>query len=935
MKKTCKEWNMIFIPLLVAVSIILISVTAVAEGNRSYLTNQLGQSYSKMVGADESVQYYKSSYANAGAVEAAAAQLGVEIVGEGSVLLKNDDGLPLKGDEKISLFSISSYEFILSGGGAGEIDQSGAHELKDVLENKGFTVNPVLWDFYADKSDTYGRVIENSQYVAIGEVPLSEYTDKVKNSFSDYNDAAIVVISRAAQEAYDCATEFEETGGHYLRLTSEEEDMLGMAHMYFDNVIVLLNTGNPFELDFLYSNNGEVNACLWTSYVGETGMQAIAELLTGDINPSGRLTDTYAYDLESAPSYANIACGEYISDRTFPNKKGYYSVYAEGVYVGYRYYETRYEDVVLGNESLKLYDYSSQVMYPFGYGLSYTRFEYSDFYIEEDADGITAGVTVTNVGEYAGREVVQFYVQSPYTEYDKSVGIEKSSIELKGFVKTDELRSGESKTVTVKISYDDLSCYDPGSGNYIYEEGDWYFSVGEDVHDALINILAQKGNPGEGGDASLAARVYNSGTETTSQTYADFSFADITQYDETFKKLSRSDWTGTWPELYSQGSWDAPDELIEEVLANQFEEEESEMPVTASGGNIKLISLLGADYNDPKWEELLDCLTVEEMIEMTSLAGFGTSAATSVSKPETVERDGPSGITSSVSGGVFGTGFPAQILLASSWDTELAERYGEMVGEEGLIYGVNGWYAPGANIHRTPFGGRNFEYCSEDPLLSGAICAAEVSGARSKGMYCYVKHFILNDIENLRYGISTFCDEQTLREIYALPFEMSVKDGGASGVMVAFCSVGPIWCGASKELMTNLLREEWGFQGVAITDTTMYTNYTYYDAALWAGTDMELNTVEGKYTLENAEQNAQYLQLLRRASHNILYVVVNSSAMNGMTENTEIIKALPQWEVVLIVADVIIGLSVVGGAAVLIVYNVKSRRESEKINKEE
>lgn len=948
MKKTGKrisnkDFLITVLPLLIIVAALAIAVTAVAESYRTFITKYLGQSFSRIVdtsaGEQADTAYFKSGFGSVEELQSYTAELCERAEGEGAVLLKNDGALPLTDEKNISLFSLSAYDFIYGGGGAGAIDPAGAPTLKEAMEREGFRVNEVLWDFYGRAGAGYGRKPNAAIDVpdVIGEIPVSLYPDDVLASLAAYNDAAVVVISRLTAEAKDCVTATDETGGHFLELTFEERALIELIDRNFAKCIVLLNTAGPIELGWI-DEYAAIKGCLWVGYVGETGILAIPKLLRGKINPSGRLTDTYAYDLEKDPAFADLHVGAYVADRDFPNRKGRYRVYGEGIYVGYRYYETRYEDVVSGRDASGRFDYAAAVQFPFGHGLSYTSFACENAAFARKGETVEMTADVKNIGFAAGRETVQCYIQAPFTDYDRAHGIERPAVALCGFVKTRLLTPGQSERIKITVPLTRLRVFDAnGAGGYILEKGDYYFTLSRDAHDAVQKITAAKSGKATENDDTWRFRV----AETDAETYnvgADgapieplFADADLRSYDAGYRYLSRTDWEGTWPRRYKDGKWAAPAALIDAVLDDPYRAEEvTAMPATEAANGMSLITMKGAAYDDAHWEQLLDNLSADEMVRLTSLAGWGTAALTSVNKPETAEKDGPAGLTASVSGGRTGRGYVCAAVLAASWDAELAEEIGRAVGEEGLAYGVSGWYAPAVNIHRSPFGGRNFEYYSEDPLLGGAIGAHMVRGAQSKGMYTYVKHFALNDLENLRYGVSTFCNEQAMREIYFKPFEMTVRVGGAKGIMVAFNSLGPIWCGAHKALITDVLRGEWGFRGTVITDTTMYTDYTYYDAALYAGTDLQLNNVEGKYTLPGAANNAHYVTLLRRAAHNVLYTVVGSHAMNGISQKSKIVMAMPLWERILIAADVVAAIFVLGGGTLTVIRVRYAKKHPER-----
>ena len=898
------------------------------------ITRSLGHTTTKVTttgdGSSDN-EYFKSDYSSHEELVDHETEFSKQLVAEGIVLMRNQDNvLPLESGKKISLFGIGSAKFVYSGLGSGAIDTSKTTSLKDALEAEGFQVNPDLYSVYEKSEARVGK-----------EEDPSTYLDSVADSVKEYNDAAIVVISRNGAEAQDLTED-------QLSLSDAEMSLVKYANDNFDDVIVMLNTANAIEMgwsDSQYFPN--IKACMWVGYPGQEGITSIAKALTGEVNPSGRLVDTYAYDAMSAPATQIFEYGEWTNTNNEENgPKNAYTVYGESIYIGYRYYETRYEDTVLGQGNASTadseYDYTKQVQYPFGYGISYTQFDYSDFSLTENGDNFTAQVTVTNSGDVAGKDVVEVYFQSPYTDYDRENLVEKSAVELCGFEKTGELAPGESETVSIDIPKETLRAYDyTNAKTYIVDDGTYYFAIGDDCHQALNNILAAKGyTTADGmdadGDDSLVgtyeqkefdnttyAKDAATGNEITNQ----FDYGNIQTYDDSYVYLTRNDWTGTWPTIYGEpnekGRYnaEATEEFVQLSQNNIYQDDpNAEMPTTNSGDNINLITMRGKDYDDEGWDAILDCLTVDEMVEMVRLGGWQTMAIDSISKPMSSDQDGPAGISGElIMSDVDCMGYPNQELLAATWNKDLALEFGKCIGEDGLSVNVQGWYAPGAGTHRTPLGGRNFEYYSEDTYLAGSMCANEVAGAQSKGMYCYLKHLVLNDQEQRRYGISTFTTEQALRELYLTPFEMAVKDADCHGMMAAFNGIGGIWCGASKELITNVLGNEWGFHGIIVTDyASANDGYMFIDAGLQAGTDLWLNTDSEVYKMGDVSDNATLVTALRNASHDILYTVVNSSAMNGIDENVVVKKVLPLWQYWLIAFDIAMAVIIIGGVILVI-----------------
>lgn len=913
------------------------------------ITRSLGHTTTKVTTTGDGSgdnEYFKSDYSSHEELVDHETEFSKQLVAEGIVLMRNQDNvLPLESSKKISLFGIGSAKFVYSGLGSGAIDTSKTTSLKDALEAEGFQVNPDLYSVYEKSEARVGK-----------EEDPSAYLDSVADSVKEYNDAAIVVISRNGAEAQDLTED-------QLSLSDAEMSLVKYANDNFDDVIVMLNTANAIEMgwsDSQYFPN--IKACMWVGYPGQEGITSIAKALTGEVNPSGRLVDTYAYDAMSAPATQIFEYGEWTNTNNEENgPKNAYTIYGESIYIGYRYYETRYEDTVLGQGNASTadseYDYTKQVQYPFGYGISYTQFDYSDFSLTENGDNFTAQVTVTNSGDVAGKDVVEVYFQSPYTDYDRENLVEKSAVELCGFEKTGELAPGESETVSIDIPKETLRAYDyTNAKTYIVDDGTYYFAIGDDCHQALNNILAAKGyTTADGmdadGDDSLVgtyeqkefdnttyAKDATTGNEITNQ----FDYGNIQTYDDSYVYLTRNDWTGTWPTIYGEpnekGRYnaEATEEFVQLSQNNIYQDDPNEeMPTTNSGDNINLITMRGKDYDDEGWDAVLDCLTVDEMVEMVRLGGWQTMAIDSISKPMSSDQDGPAGISGElIMSDVDCMGYPNQELLAATWNKDLALEFGKCIGEDGLSVNVQGWYAPGAGTHRTPLGGRNFEYYSEDTYLAGSMCANEVAGAQSKGMYCYLKHLVLNDQEQRRYGISTFTTEQALRELYLTPFEMAVKDADCHGMMAAFNGIGGIWCGASKELITNVLGNEWGFHGIIVTDyASANDGYMFIDAGLQAGTDLWLNTDSEVYKMGDVSDNATLVTALRNASHDILYTVVNSSAMNGIDENVVVKKVLPLWQYWLIAFDIAMAVIIIGGV-ILIVRRCRKNNKIEIVVEE-
>lgn len=905
-----------------AIAIILAAATAIgnvyANKYSDLISVYFNQPTSKVVSAsNETTEHFTSDYASDDEREQALADMGTTILREGVTLLKNENGtLPLEATSKISVFGQDSVDSVYGGGGAGSIDTSKAQSLMDAFEQAGFDVNPTLTEFYTTGAGKDYRKTSTDAYgkgtFAVNEVPASAYTDDVEKSFASYNDAAIVVIGRSGSESQDLPTDKLASGYTYLQLDDDERAMLKMASDNFDKVVVLLNTQNPMELADLEDDS--IDAVMWIGSLGQTGAGGVAEALNGTVNPSGHLPDTYAYDLKSAPSSANF--GSYAIVNGTDRFTSSYMAYAEGIYVGYRYYETRYEDVVLGNEARSNYDYTKQVAYPFGYGLSYTDFTWSDYSMKKADGGFDISVKVTNTGKTAGKDVVQLYMQSPYTDYDKANGIEKASVELVGYAKTDTLKAGASETVTVHVDQESMKTYDSaGEGTYIMDAGDYYLVAGTDAHNALNNILAAKGKTTadgmtENGNAALAAKhtvhsqdntTYAKSAATDEKISNQFDDVDLTTYDNSFTYLSRSDWTGSWPATYADGKWTASQKFLDALTIDTAQSEPEQKPTTdtdnPSYGKLNASMLMDTDYADESWSALIGQMSVKELDQLVRIGGYATKSVSSTQLPATTEKDGPAGISSTLVGGESGMGYPSEIVIAATWNSDLAESFGKAIGEDSLALKVAVWYGPACNIHRNPYGGRAFEYFSEDSYLSGAMCAKVVAGAGSKGVVSTVKHFALNDQETNRMGGAIFANEQTIRQLYLRPFEMSVRDGGATAMMASMNRIGSRWTGGHKGLMTNTLRGEWGFNGFVVTDQASYSVFAYEDLreGLEAGTDLWLNTDAGLWKLPDDDMTDGVIANMQRAAHNISYAISRSNAMNGLSANSKIVKVTPLW----------------------------------------
>ena len=824
-------------------------------------------------------------------VEQAAEQsraMAQELVQEGAVLLKDqNNALPLAEGTAVNLFGYGSVDPIYGGSGSGASDTSSNIDLVTGLTNAGFTVNQELVDFYKKSgvSRAAQKGFEGSNFTP-AEVPAAQYTDTLLQNAKAFSDVAIVTISRVGgeggdlpQDMYAAGYSKTDDGRHYLELTQDEEDLLALIKAQgFSKVIVLVNSSNAMELGFLEDDS--IDAALWIGSLGSTGFNAVGEILSGKVNPSGRLSDTYAYDLTTAPAYWNAG------DFTYSNLNHHYVEYAEGIYVGYRFYETRYVDNTTGvcDEAA----YAKAVQYPFGYGLSYTTFEQSIADYKTTDSAIEMTVEVKNTGAVAGKDVVQVYYTAPYT----IGGIEKSHVVLAGFAKTSLLQPGASEKVTVTFAPEDMASYDEtGAKAYVLEAGTYQIKLMRNAHE----VIDQR-------EYEVPATITYSGdnARSTDLVAATNEFEDVAQ-GQIKQYVSRADWEGTLSTTRTDGKTASAETVAAKENTPVYENNDSDQPITFADHGLTLEDMTGLDYDDSKWDDLLEQLSVDDMTNMISNGGWSTPEVASVGKPATNDLDGPAGINSLVSS-LKGVSFPSEVIVGSSWNTDLAQRFGTAFGAEAAANHVVGLYAPGMNIHRTPFSGRNFEYYSEDGLLSGKMGAAMVQGVDSQGVYTYIKHFALNDQESNRLSISVWANEQSIREIYLKPFELSVKEGGTTAVMSSYSRLGNTWAGASKALLTDVLRNEWGFHGMVVTDSAMgNTSWMDINLALRAGGDMMLCLMGVK--LDSSSNTAQ--QAMRRACHNILYTQANSIAIAAAVDNT------PYWLILLAIVDSILLIAIV------------------------
>lgn len=868
--------------------------------------------------SDEVTSVYPTQKAtNKAEAFANAQEVNLKLAEEGFVLLKNENAaLPMNKGARISVFSKNSVNLSYGGSGSGGFDTSNNKNLYESLNDAGFVTNPTLKNFYESSQSGPVRTANSSdldngdnQKIATAETPQSKYTDAVRNSYADYSDAALVVITRIGGEGFDLPRYQGDSEGavsldsHYLELDQNEIDLLtAVTDGTFKRVVVVFNTPSSFEATFLKDSAyaafaDKIDAAVWIGFTGSNGITALGEILNGDVNPSGRLVDTWAADFTKNPSFVNFGTG-CLPDTTDKYDGGmYYSVdYEEGIYVGYRYYETRGET---DGEDW----YNANVVYPFGYGLSYTTFDWTvgDASASEIELGttITVPVTVKNTGSVAGKDVVQLYASAPYT----LGGIEKAHKVLVGFAKTKLLQPGESETVTVSFdpysaaSYDYRDANSNGFSGYELEAGEYTLYVSRNAHESekaiALNLAA---DVQIGTDPTTDSEVVNRYTDSE-----DFLDSDW-QLDA---MLSRADWEGTWPTPQTAQQHAGTDRLYEEIRSeehnNPTDFDSEEYPWFGEEPTLTLRDLLPSaeaegyepvvSYDDERWEELMMGCDEEEMIAIINNGAYHTLAMESVGLPATIHGDGPSGFTCFMSKEqVNGTcQYVSEPVMASTWNINLMNELGEAIGEEGTIgdkatgQPYSSIYAPGVNIHRSPFGGRCSEYFSEDPFISGMMGAAEVQGIQSRGVLPTVKHFVANEQETHRSigGDLSWLSEQALREIYLKPFEYTVKLGETRGIMTSFNRIGTRWTGGDYRLLTEILRNEWGFNGLVICDFNTIPQYMIPRMMFYAGGSLDLATQQSAMWTDCDTSDAGDAIVLMRAVKDVMYALVNSNAMNA------------------------------------------------------
>ncbi len=892
---------------------------------------------------------------------AKATELVNEITADGVVLAKDEDGiLPVASGSKLNVFGWASTNPCYGGTGSGALNT--AYPVTDLLtglHDAGIETNEELSKFYTDYKADRPSVGMVAQDWTLPEPNVSLYTDEMMENAKAFSDTAMVVITRVGGEGADLPTDMAsvvdgswirrvaqaygsergtayyngtyddslnegndwDKGDHFLQLSNREEDLLDLVTANFDNVILVYNGANAFQMDFL-KDYPQIKGVLLCPGTGQSGFEGFGKVVSGEVNPSGRTVDTYVSNLKNAPWWNNFGDFKYTnteelnSDSSFFDPEGTtpsFVNYVEGIYVGYKFYETAADEGLI--------NYDDEVVFPFGYGLSYTSFTKEMSGITNDGTSLNFTVTVTNTGSVAGKDVVEIYSDPPYT----NGGIEKSSANLLDFAKTSELAPGESQTIEFSIPVENLASYDyQTNGCYVLEAGDYVISANDDSH-----------NVADSQTYTVASDiVYNESNKRGSDAVAATNEFDFAEGEITY--LSRADGFANYAEATAapatyemtdeqKAAFDNAHTYTEAGYQNDDDANAADITTGAKNG-LKLVDLRGVDYNDAKWDQLLDQMTIDEMQQTIGFGGYQTAAVSSIEKVRTNDCDGPASINNNFTG-VGSVGFPAATLIGMTWDKDLAYAFGDSIGEMANEMDTSGWYGPAMNIHRTAFAGRNFEYYSEDGVLSGRMASNAILGAQEHGVYAYMKHFALNDQEGNRTSMAaTWSNEQAIREIYLKPFEISVKDADCHAVMSSFNYIGTRWAGGCKELLKNVLRGEWGFVGFVETDYFGVYGYMTADQGVRNGCDLMLCTTGNDFNTVTVLTNSSK-QALREASKNILYTVVNSRAYAAENLN----PGMAKWEIIMIGADVLVALLIVA-LEIKTFKSYKKRKEEEEEN---
>ncbi len=856
-----------------------------------------------------------------------------DIADEGIVLLKNEDNcLPLSNVTNLNVFGWASTNPIYGGTGSGSLNAEAEKvTLLQGLENAGFALNSELSDFYTAYRADRPEMGMFEQDFTLPEPPADSYSQELISNAANFSDTAVVVIARSGGENFDLPDRMEgknytnnstqyndfDADSHYLELSRTEKDMLELVCQNFDRVVVIINAANAMELGFL-DEYQQIQGAVLCPGVGQCGFNSLGEILKGSVNPSGKTVDTYVTDLTATPNFNNFGSVLYENmtdclyfDPMDGNITPHYVTYVEGIYVGYKFYETAYVEAQAGNMA---FDYEAMVQYPFGYGLSYTTFSQSMGDITVQNGEISFDVTITNTGSSNGKDVVEVYYTPPYT----NGGIEKAAVNLIEFAKTKELAPGESQIISISFPVDEMASFDYlDQRAYVLEKGDYTISVNTDAHTELDSKIYTQSE----------TVVYDEDNARSSDLVTAVNRFDDAASDVVY--LSRADGFSN----YAQATTAHTDPILASEYAENFvwldnydpadyNDGNDAMPTQGAKNGLNLVDLRGADYDDARWETLLDEMTVDEMASLVALGGYQTAAVESINKVQTNDCDGPASINNNFTQ-VSSIGFPCGVVIAATWNKDIALAFGESIGAMADEMNVSGWYAPAMNLHRSAFAGRNFEYYSEDGILSGKIAAQAVIGAKEYGVYAYVKHFALNEQElDRNHMLFTWANEQSIRETYLKAFEIAIKDGGAQAVMSSYNFIGAIPTAASSALLQGVLRDEWGFRGMVLTDAYCVAGYQDADRYIRNGNDIMLCTFDSGTNHVDDKTSATGILALRQASKNILYTTVNSRAY--ASENLNV--GMPGWVTAMIVADI----AIIAGLIALEVLALKKYLERKK-----
>ena len=861
---------------------------------------------------------------------ASATQLCEDIADEGIVLLDNDGTLPMAKSSKLNVFGWASTNPCYGGTGSGALsDAYPTVTLLEGLTNAGFELNTELTDFYTSYRADRPVVGMFSQDWTLPEPEAAQYTDEMMNNAKAFSDTAMVVITRVGGEGADLPTDVSqvtydaghsyndfEPGDHYLQLSKTEKDMIDLVCKNFDKVVVVYNGANAMELGWV-KDYSQIKSVVWCAGTGQSGFNALGSILCGDVNPSGRTIDTFVYDLTQTPTANNFGnftytnMDEFKADSFGTEVVPAFVDYVEGIYVGYKFYETAAAEGLI--------DYDKTVVYPFGRGLSYTTFTQTLDSVTEADGTITVDVTVTNTGSAAGKEVVEVYYNPPYT----NGGIEKASANLIGFAKTSELAPGASEKVTVTFKAEDMASYDAyGKGCYVLEKGDYVISINADSHTVLDSKVYNVASD----------IVYDASNKRESDVEVADNKFDFAEGNVTY--LSRADGFANYAEATAApADFELPAEAKATFYNNSnwnpedFNNADDVAPTTGAKNGLKLKDMVGVDYNDAQWDTFLDQLTVADMDKLIALGGYQSVAVDSIGKVQAIDCDGPASINNNFTkqGSI---GFPSAVMIAATWNTDLAHDFGTSIGKMADDMDVSGWYAPAMNIHRSAFAGRNFEYYSEDGVLSGAMAANAIMGSQEQGVYAFMKHFALNDQETNRCGmLCTWSNEQAIREIYLKPFEQCVKAADCHAVMSYFNYIGNTYAGNCSALLNDVLRGEWGFVGMVLTDYYGVYGYQDSDRLIRNGGDFCLVNYDTETNHLTDTTSATALVSARQACKNILYTVANSRAYYPENLN----PGMPGWEKVMIGVDAALAIALIA-LEVLVVKKGYAKRKEEEVN---